>query len=229
MLSRFNSAAAQQSASSKTESAPDHSSADANMRPVQQKPGEQLQDDLDWPSDCSAPPSQQKFANDAVSDVHGAQQKSQAEDLYSGKSCSPADMKPDHAQPGAPVASHAGHPSQDVDISSSKAVKDRSAQAERQLQSTTILMNDLVARVGLRPYTIGGMPLIGPLPGFPRVVIAAGHEGSGLTLGPATAELVLHHLCSEMPIFESAKVESPCSQYSILHPRTALAVAASAG
>lgn len=26
------------------------------------------------------------------------------------------------------------------------------------------------------------------------LVVAAGHEGSGLALGPATAQLVLHHL-----------------------------------
>jgi glycine/D-amino acid oxidase-like deaminating enzyme len=49
-------------------------------------------------------------------------------------------------------------------------------------------------RVGLRPYAVGGLPAIGPVPGLPNVVVAAGHEGSGLCLGPATAELVVHHL-----------------------------------
>jgi len=82
------------------------------------------------------------------------------------------------------------------------------------------------ARVGLRPYAVGGAPLVGPVPGapplaaaerntsacsrqhptadplrppaaarpshagLPGVILAAGHEGSGLCLGPATAELV---------------------------------------
>jgi glycine/D-amino acid oxidase-like deaminating enzyme len=49
-------------------------------------------------------------------------------------------------------------------------------------------------RVGLRPYAVGGLPAIGPVPGLPGVIVAAGHEGSGLCLGPATAELVVHHL-----------------------------------
>ena len=49
-------------------------------------------------------------------------------------------------------------------------------------------------RVGLRPYAFGGLPAVGPVPGLPSVVVAAGHEGSGLCLGPATAELVVHHL-----------------------------------
>lgn len=44
--------------------------------------------------------------------------------------------------------------------------------------------------VGLRPATEDGLPLIGPLPGRPRVVLAAGHEGLGITTSVATAELV---------------------------------------
>lgn len=49
-------------------------------------------------------------------------------------------------------------------------------------------------RVGLRPFALGGLPAVGLVPGLPGVAVAAGHEGSGLTLGPATAELVLHQL-----------------------------------
>lgn len=49
------------------------------------------------------------------------------------------------------------------------------------------------ARVGLRPYAVGGLPIIGPVEGCPGLFVAAGHEGSGLCLGPATAELVLRH------------------------------------
>jgi glycine/D-amino acid oxidase-like deaminating enzyme len=49
-------------------------------------------------------------------------------------------------------------------------------------------------RVGLRPFAVGGLPAVGLVPGLPGVAVAAGHEGSGLCLGPATAELVLHQL-----------------------------------
>jgi glycine/D-amino acid oxidase-like deaminating enzyme len=46
-------------------------------------------------------------------------------------------------------------------------------------------------RVGVRPWAAGGLPAIGPVPGLPGVVVAAGHEGSGLVMAPATAELAL--------------------------------------
>jgi glycine/D-amino acid oxidase-like deaminating enzyme len=46
-------------------------------------------------------------------------------------------------------------------------------------------------RVGVRPWAAGGLPAVGPVPGLPGVVVAAGHEGSGLTMAPATAELAL--------------------------------------
>ena len=49
-------------------------------------------------------------------------------------------------------------------------------------------------RVGLRPFVTGGRPVIGPLQGVHNVFVAAGHEGSGLTLGPATAELISTHI-----------------------------------
>jgi glycine/D-amino acid oxidase-like deaminating enzyme len=49
-------------------------------------------------------------------------------------------------------------------------------------------------RVGLRPFAVGGLPAVGLVPGLLGVAVAAGHEGSGLCLGPATAELVLHQL-----------------------------------
>eukprot|EP00890_Picochlorum_soloecismus_P005874 jgi/Picsp_1/6288/NSC_03638-R1_fad-dependent oxidoreductase len=49
------------------------------------------------------------------------------------------------------------------------------------------------ARVGLRPFAFGH-PLVGPIPEAAGLYIAAGHEGSGLTLGPITAEIMLHHI-----------------------------------
>ncbi|MFJ9478991.1 NAD(P)/FAD-dependent oxidoreductase [Streptomyces mirabilis] len=44
--------------------------------------------------------------------------------------------------------------------------------------------------MGPRPMTTGGLPLIGPLPGRPGVVLAAGHNMLGLMPAPATGRLV---------------------------------------
>lgn len=51
----------------------------------------------------------------------------------------------------------------------------------------------LHCRVGLRPWARDG-PVIGPVEGVDNLYIAAGHEGSGLTLAPATAEAILECL-----------------------------------
>lgn len=40
---------------------------------------------------------------------------------------------------------------------------------------------------GLRPATLDGWPLIGPVPGRPGVYVAAGHYRNGILLSPATA------------------------------------------
>ncbi|XP_057964770.1 uncharacterized protein LOC131155565 isoform X3 [Malania oleifera] len=45
-------------------------------------------------------------------------------------------------------------------------------------------------RVGLRPYMPDGKPVIGPVPGFSNVFLAAGHEGEGLSMALGTAEIV---------------------------------------
>lgn len=41
--------------------------------------------------------------------------------------------------------------------------------------------------VGARPVTPDGLPIIGPMPGYENVYIAAGHANYGLTLAPGTA------------------------------------------
>lgn len=43
---------------------------------------------------------------------------------------------------------------------------------------------------GFRAATTDGMPLIGPWPPMPNVLLATGHEGLGITTAPATAELI---------------------------------------
>ncbi|XP_010268126.1 PREDICTED: uncharacterized protein LOC104605186 [Nelumbo nucifera] len=45
-------------------------------------------------------------------------------------------------------------------------------------------------RVGLRPYMPDGKPIIDTVPGLPKVLIATGHEGGGLSMALGTAELV---------------------------------------
>ena len=52
-------------------------------------------------------------------------------------------------------------------------------------------------RVGLRPYCLGGSPLIGPVSALPGAYLAAGHEGSGLCMGPSSAELLVTMLLQE--------------------------------
>ncbi len=90
-------------------------------------------------------------------------------------------------------------------------------------KTSTIREVELQARVGLRPYVIGGVPLIGPVPGFPRVIVAAGHEGSGLTLGPATAERVLHDLKHSASYIGSCRLDLKSDmQTLILSPAEAL-------
>ncbi|MCT9076638.1 NAD(P)/FAD-dependent oxidoreductase [Streptomyces fulvoviolaceus] len=44
--------------------------------------------------------------------------------------------------------------------------------------------------MGPRPMTPDGLPLIGPLPGRPRILLATGHNMLGLMLAPATGRLV---------------------------------------
>ncbi|OAE32058.1 hypothetical protein AXG93_2278s1380 [Marchantia polymorpha subsp. ruderalis] len=45
-------------------------------------------------------------------------------------------------------------------------------------------------RTGLRPYINDGRPMIGPVDDVPGLIFATGHEGSGLCLSLATAEMV---------------------------------------
>jgi glycine oxidase len=49
-------------------------------------------------------------------------------------------------------------------------------------------------RVGLRPATPDGLPIIGPMARAPRVVVATGHYRNGILLAPLTADLVVRHL-----------------------------------
>jgi len=65
------------------------------------------------------------------------------------------------------------------------------AESARARDGGGLLLARGAVRVGLRPVAAGGLPAVGPVPGLPGVVVAAGHEGSGLVMAPATAELAL--------------------------------------
>lgn len=52
-----------------------------------------------------------------------------------------------------------------------------------------------------------GAPMVGPVPGVEGLLVAAGHEGSGLTLAPATAALVCEHLLGQPCGLEADVVE----------------------
>ena len=47
---------------------------------------------------------------------------------------------------------------------------------------------------GLRPYTPNGLPILGPLPDLPGLIMAAGHEGDGIALAPITGKKVAEYL-----------------------------------
>ena len=47
---------------------------------------------------------------------------------------------------------------------------------------------------GLRPMSVDGLPLIGPLGDIDGLTVATGHGMLGLTLGPVTGEIVANHV-----------------------------------
>lgn len=69
-------------------------------------------------------------------------------------------------------------------------------------------------RVGLRPYCTANRPLMGPVPGCPGLFVAAGHEGSGLTLAPASADIMAAHVLGLQQTCVAAERFTPASVYS---------------
>jgi glycine/D-amino acid oxidase-like deaminating enzyme len=53
-------------------------------------------------------------------------------------------------------------------------------------------------RVGLRPATADHLPLIGPLPTAPRVIMATGHYRNGILLAPLTADVVTREVLGRL-------------------------------
>ena len=55
-------------------------------------------------------------------------------------------------------------------------------------------VNIIRAFSGLRPYTPDGLPILGPIPELPGLIMAAGHEGDGIALAPVTGKKVAEWL-----------------------------------
>ena len=51
-------------------------------------------------------------------------------------------------------------------------------------------------RVGLRPASPDGLPIVGPFTRAPKVVMATGHYRNGVLLAPLTAEIVSSYILS---------------------------------
>lgn len=59
---------------------------------------------------------------------------------------------------------------------------------------TGLDFSEVDVRVGLRPFAPRGLPFIGWVPGCPGLLVAAGHEGSGLTYGPGTGDIIKRYI-----------------------------------
>ena len=61
---------------------------------------------------------------------------------------------------------------------------------------------------GLRPYTIDGLPIISKLIPYDNLIIAAGHEGDGITLSAITGKLVKKMVLEEQLSYNIDKLDS---------------------
>jgi D-amino-acid dehydrogenase len=64
--------------------------------------------------------------------------------------------------------------------------------------------NMLETRVGLRPLSADGLPVLGRVPGVAGAYLATGHGPSGLTLGPYSARVVADLLVGRVPDLDLA-------------------------
>ncbi len=64
-----------------------------------------------------------------------------------------------------------------------------------------VLENFQVIRTfaGLRPYTPDGLPILGPVKSLDGFIMAAGHEGDGIALSPATGDIMANMLLGRKP------------------------------
>lgn len=65
-------------------------------------------------------------------------------------------------------------------------------------------LNVLRTWAGLRAATQDKLPIIGPAPGRPRLLMAAGHEGLGITTSLGTGRLIAAHVTGVVPTLDPA-------------------------
>jgi D-amino-acid dehydrogenase len=94
------------------------------------------------------------------------------------------------AWPGGRVVCGATHDDAGFDprvtVAGTLEIIDRALSVAPGLADATVLE----VRVGLRPVSTTGLPILGPLPGRPGAFVATGHGASGLTFGPWGASAV---------------------------------------
>lgn len=78
--------------------------------------------------------------------------------------------------------------------------------AQRAIQLFPVLgaARGLRAYRGFRPYCPAHLPVIGPDPAIPGLWHAAGHEGAGIGLAPATGELIAQLVVGQPPAIDAA-------------------------
>lgn len=77
------------------------------------------------------------------------------------------------------------------------------AAAERYMKPTTF--NDIEEEwCGWRPMTPDGLPIIDRIPWFENVIIAAGHNMEGISMGPGTGRLISEIISNEKPHIDPA-------------------------
>ncbi|XP_028550630.1 uncharacterized protein LOC110113026 isoform X1 [Dendrobium catenatum] len=90
-----------------------------------------------------------------------------------------------------------------------KSILERAAEFFPTLNNLFLKLNENgKIRVGFRPYMPDGKPVIGPILRFPKVFLATGHEGSGLSLALGTAEMV-----ADMILGNPSRVD--CKPFSV--------------
>uniref|UniRef100_A0A0A8YGL2 FAD-dependent oxidoreductase domain-containing protein 1 n=1 Tax=Arundo donax TaxID=35708 RepID=A0A0A8YGL2_ARUDO len=101
--------------------------------------------------------------------------------------------------------------SREVDKSIVKCIWDRAGEFFPALKNVHLdIDQNTQIRIGHRPYMPDGKPVVGFVPDLPNLLIATGHEGSGLTLALGTAEMV-----TDMILGNPGKVDF--SPFSIKH------------
>ncbi|OAY80363.1 putative D-amino acid oxidase PA4548 [Ananas comosus] len=97
----------------------------------------------------------------------------------------------------------------EVDESIIKRIWDRAGEFFPTLKTISLdSLRKRQIRIGHRPYMPDGKPVIGPVPGLPNILLATGHEGSGLSLALGTAEMVADMILGNSPVVD-------CTPFSI--------------